>query len=257
MTTATYQELNLKLISLNANIAELDKQRLEQLSQKEEVEAQIQERKKYLIDTYISQCNQIIMLMNQRLETQQELMDMGFDPTNVEMGEIDSVVEKTLEEAMDSFMEGEHVKSELSETSVDIEESKVAKEVVMEEMEDCSEDTAEVSLLSSKKSKSQLLKPFFYVWGLRKGEFKKNCSMLEWKQTAPRLQTSWLKLTKAPVNRTMNMGNTMYRPTYATPNEGRVYSAYGTAPTLTSTHSDITVRIGTDPRSIETTLTAA
>ena len=252
MATMTYRELNTELTSINTHIADLNKQILELSSQKEEVKAEIQRRKQSVIDNYIN-------LVNSLLDTQQELLEMGIDPTSIDMNE-NAAVEETMEAALESAVREEHVSAtevvELCETYNDIEKADVKEELVLEEKEH-TEDIEDVSMSLSKRSKPTLLKPYFFVWGLRKGEYRKNCSVLEWKQTAPRLQTSMTKLTKAPVNRTMNMGNTMYRPTYATPDEGRIYSAYGTAPTLTATHSDITVRIGTSPYPTDRTSSAA
>lgn len=101
-----------------------------------------------------------------------------------------------------------------------------------------------------KYPKGHLLTPYFYVWGIRHMNHS-NCSTKPWEQDSPRLLTPFNKLTSGPINKVLNMGNQLYRETFKTPDEGRIYSSNGIAPTLTATHSDLRICIGKDPRTKE------
>ena len=46
------------------------------------------------------------------------------------------------------------------------------------------------------------------------------------------------------INKSLPMGNLKYRDSYPNPDESRIYSADGIAPTITAMHSDLHVWIG-------------
>lgn len=254
MTTKTYKELNTELSSINARVDELNNQIAELSKQKEELTSQIQIRKQQLVETYIQQVNQL-------LETQKEMMEMGIDPTSIDMAsseeqvsvstmEVERDVENVVVKAGTSVAGG-HVEVPMEETPVEEHQEEVLEEV-LETTPSTSISSISLSkdesdkILSTGKIKPQLLPPFYYAWGLRKGEFDLICSVPDYKNTSHKLQTSFMKLTYSP-NETMLLGNEKYRDSYPNPDEGRVYSAYGIAPTLTRMHSNILVEIGNPP----------
>lgn len=65
------------------------------------------------------------------------------------------------------------------------------------------------------------------------------------KKEVSRLQTPfYVHYGNSTINEVLKLGNLNYRENYASPDETRVYSSDGIAPTLTATHSDIIVSIG-------------
>lgn len=254
MTTKTYKELNTELSSIKTCVDELNKQIAELSKQKEELTKQIKLRRQQVIENYIQQVNQM-------LETQKEMMEMGIDPTNIDMTmgeeqmtesavEVEQDAENIVVEA-DTPMEGGHVEVPMVEPPVEDHQEEVMEEVLETHT---SNSISSISLpkdefekiLSTGKMKPQLLAPLYYAWGFRKGEFDLTCSTPDYKNTSHKLQNSFMEQTHSP-NETILLGNEKYRDSYPTPDEGRVYSAYGIAPTLTRMHSNILVEIGNPP----------
>ena len=72
------------------------------------------------------------------------------------------------------------------------------------------------------------------------------------KKEVSRLQTPfYVHYGDSTINEVLKLGNLNYRKTYTSPDETRVYSSDGIAPTLTATHSDIIVSIGEHRHSAE------
>lgn len=72
------------------------------------------------------------------------------------------------------------------------------------------------------------------------------------KKEVSRLQTPfYVHYGDNTINEVLQLGNLNYRENYVSPDETRVYSSDGIAPTLTATHSDIIVSIGEHRHSAE------
>lgn len=260
METKTYKELNAELSSINARLEELSKLIAELSMQKKELTSRIKLRQQQLIEDYINRGDLIRNEVNKQLETQKELMEMGFDPTTHDTSMCaeptsDSVLEieqNAVEEPVekDTPAEVRHV-----ETLVEEHNEEVVEEVLgttnLSSVADYYSSIALSSeeldkILSTGRKKPQLLTPYYYMWGLRKGEFELIRSTPDYQGTSHQMQKSMMELTQSH-NETMLLGDEKYRDSYHAPDEGRVFSAYGIAPTLTNKHSNIIVEIGSSP----------
>lgn len=260
METKTYTELYAELSSINARVEELSKHIAELSIQKEELTSQIELRKQQLIEDYINRSNLIINEVNKQLKTQKELIEMGFDPLTLDPSMdaepiSDSVIEveqNAVEEpvAKDTPAEVGHVGTPVEEHKEEVVEE-VSGTTNLSSVTDYYSSIALSSkeldeILSTGRKKAQLLTPYYYIWGLRKGEFELRCSTPYYQGTSHRLQKSLMGLTQSH-NETMLLGDEKYRDSYHTPDEGRVYSAYGISPALIRKHSNIIVEIGSSP----------
>ena len=98
--------------------------------------------------------------------------------------------------------------------------------------------------LTQKKFKKGGCKPFFYLLGKRKGTFPKNGTTNKSRKST-RLLTPFYKLAGSElINKSLPMGNLKYRDSYPNPDESRIYSADGIAPTITAMHSDLHIWVG-------------
>ena len=206
----------MKYLELKFQLDALCVQEQEIIKRKEELNQAISEYKQQIVDRYNS-------LLTQLDECKQELDEMGVEtPNSTDKYTISISEEDTIE-----VVPPEH----------DIEKSDDA--------------TTKIELSEHKYSKGHLLTPYYYTYGIRSGAYSKNCTIRPWEQDSPRLLTPFHQLTYGPINKVLNMGNQLYRESYKTPDEGRIYSANGIAPTLTATHSDLRICIGSNPHTKE------
>ena len=191
------------------------------IKRKKELNQAISEYKQQIVDKY----NSLLVQLN---ECKQELDEIGVEiPPSKNKDTISISEEDTIEEATIEVVPPEH----------DIKKSDVA--------------TTKIELSEHNNTKGHLLTPYYYTYGIRSGAYSKNCTIKPWEQDSPRLLTPFHQLTSGPINKVLNMGNQLYRESYKTPDEGRIYSANGIAPTLTATHSDLRICIGTNPHTNE------
>ena len=207
---------------LNAQLSKINKQMETLAVKKEELIKAIEIHKKNFLEKFHN-------LNMQLMDCVKELLEMGVDITTLPKPN------ETCEEAVPSISEEEQTIDTTDIASDELITANVDNDEIEEDLE-----------ISDTKQKLQT--PYFYLCGYRKGDYKKNCTVPRWKHTVPRLLKPLQILTKGPINMVMNMGNNNYRESYSTPDEGRIYSANGIAPTLTATHSALRIKIGRDPR---------
>lgn len=224
MGTYCYKELN-------AQLSDIDSQMQALAAKKEELTKAIEAHKEKLMERFHK-------LQLQLIDCARELQEMGLDITDISAQEDNSTISE--EACMENY------KDVISDKVSDSEAATMVEGNV-----DSSFDSTDTEGYYAK-----LRTPFFYLFGLRNGDYKKNCSSPRWKHNVPRLLKPLQVLTDGPVNIVMNIGNTAYRESYPTPDEGCIYSANGIAPTLTATHSDLIINIGADPRAKERTAEA-
>lgn len=205
----------MKFSELKSQLDSLCAQELDIIKRKEEVQHAMSEHKQLTLDRYNS-------LLAQLEECKQDLEEMGIE-----------------------------LSDHSNNDSLPIKED-IALTTVSSEHDDAKSDDESIKdeRPIHKHPKGHLLTPYFYVWGIRPVKHS-YCSTKPWEQDSPRLLTPFEKLTSGPINKVLNMGNQLYRETFKTPDEGRIYSANGIAPTLTATHSDLRICIGKDPRTKE------
>lgn len=252
-TEMKYNELNENMLQLNAQVEELNRQLTELSARKEELIVEIQNRKQQIVADYI-------LHMKQLMATTRAMIEMGIDPATIAMEEVvdceDTASEhsdknKNNEDTCVSSIECTTTEKEeepIIETPVEVCEPNTEK--FEEETTESEEEDMAAEPMEDIKPSGKLLTPFYEVWGFRKGAFPKSSPAPAWKHNAPRLHTPFEILCKGPVNKCLNMGNLQYRESYSTPDETRIYSADGIAPTLTRVHSDLMVMIGNDPHTL-------
>ncbi len=247
MNEMNYAELNENMVLLNAKVEELNRQLAEISIMKEELSAEIQNRKEQVVSDYILHVKQL-------MDATRTMIDMGIDPTTIHMEEMTA-----REDTVSDIENNEDTCISSIDYDTVVKEEKpvgICPEPEIEEVEETSEsevDDMEANNMEEMKPSGKLLTPFYTVWGLCEGAFPRTNPNPAWKHNSPRLHTPFESLCKGPVKVCMNMGNLQYRESYSTPDETRIYSADGISPTLTRVHSDIMVMIGNDPH----TLTAA
>lgn len=231
----SFRELNTLMSEVNVQMEELNKK-------KEKISAAIQKRKEQVKANFVLHSNQYMEAYRQMMEDTREMIEMEIDPTSISTElAIDDKVEVEVDEAghvssdpdvLEKVNEGEPDTNDVigdMDTSCDT--------VDGEEMEDvdCSDPTT---------LKNGRYTPFFYLLKNRNGAFPKNGTTNRIHKST-RLLTPFYKLVgNGPINRSLPMGNLKYRDSYPNPDESRIYSADGIAPTITAMHSDLHVWIG-------------
>lgn len=229
---------------LNTLMSEVDVQMEELNRKKEEISAAIQKRKEQVKANFVLHSNQYMEAYRQMMEDTREMIEMGIDPTSISA---DPVIDDNVEV---ETVEAGHVSSELN-VPEEINEEGPASVYTIEDI-DTSDDTKtgeEMEVVDVDGSAPTILKngrytPFFYLLKNRNGAFPKNGTTNRIRKST-RLLTPFYKLVgNEPINRSLPMGNLKYRENYPNPDESRIYSADGIAPTLTAMHSDLHVWIG-------------
>lgn len=266
-----YTELNAELVQLNVKTEELNRQLEELAAEKKELEAEINARREQVILTQIR-------LTNQLIENTRLMIEMGIDPDSITMGAMTNTCEDSMGETAEPIEENKETDMVCSpegiagendftilpddqetgsitdgeETFTTPESVEDSEDLLSDDGEECEEEPEETTPKSKRKKVPRLLKPYYYVWGLRRGSIPKTCDVPKWKHTSPRLLFSFERYVRdGRINRSMNLGNLNYRESYPNPNESRIYSANGIAPTLTRMHSNLDIWIGKGPCAIE------
>lgn len=233
----SFKELNTLMSEVNVQMEELNKK-------KEEISAAIQKRKEQVKANFVLHSNQYMEAYRQMMEDTRLMIEMGIDPTSISA---DPVIDDNVEV---ETVEGGHVSSKL-DVPEEINEEGPASVYTIEDI-DTSDDTKtaeEMEVVDVDCSDPTTLKngrytPFFYLLNNRKGAFPKNGTTNKIRKST-RLLTPYYKLTGSElINRSLPMGNLKYRDSYPNPDESRIYSADGIAPTITAMHSDLHVWIG-------------
>lgn len=233
----SFKELNTLMSEVNVQMEELNKK-------KEEIYAAIQQRKEQVKANFVLHSNQYMEAYRQMMEDTREMIEMGIDPTSIPTEPITE--DKVVVEAE----EAGHVSSE-NDVPEEINEGEPDANDVIGDM-DTSWDTVdgdEMEVVDVDSSDPTTLKngrytPFFYLLNNRNGAFPKNGTTNKIRKST-RLLTPFYKLVgNGSINRSLPMGNLKYRDSYPNPDESRIYSADGIAPTITAMHSDLHVWIG-------------
>lgn len=231
----SFKELNTLMSEINVKMEELNRK-------KEEISAAIQQRKEQVKANFVLHSNQYMEAYRQMMEDTREMIEMGIDPTSISTElTIDDKVEVEADEAghvssepdvLEKVNEGEPDANDVTgdmDTSCDTVDGEELEDV------DCSDPTT---------LKNGRYTPFFYLLKNRNGAFPKNGTTNKIRKST-RLLTPFYKLVgNEPINRSLPMGNLKYRDSYPNPDESRIYSADGIAPTITAMHSDLHVWIG-------------
>ncbi len=231
----SFKELNTLMSEINVKMEELNRK-------KEEISAAIQQRKEQVKANFVLHSNQYMEAYRQMMEDTREMIEMGIDPTSISTElTIDDKVEVEADEAghvssepdvLEKVNEGEPDANDVTgdmDTSCDTVDGEELEDV------DCSDPTT---------LKNGRYTPFFYLLKNRNGAFPKNGTTNKIRKST-RLLTPFYKLVgNGPINRSLPMGNLKYRDSYPNPDESRIYSADGIAPTITAMHSDLHVWIG-------------
>lgn len=229
---------------LNTLMSEVDVQMEELNRKKEEISAAIQKRKEQVKANFVLHSNQYMEAYRQMMEDTRLMIEMGIDPTSIPT---EPIIEGKVEVEAD---EAGHVSSELN-VPEEINEEGPASVYTIEDI-DTSDDTKtseEMEVVDVDSSDPTTLKngrytPFFYLLNNRKGAFPKNGTTNKIRKST-RLLTPFYKMVRnEPINRSLPMGNLKHRENYPNPDESRIYSADGIAPTITAMHSDLHVWIG-------------
>ena len=238
----SFKELNTLMSEISVQMDELNKK-------KEEISAAIQKRKEQVVSDYIRHVNQL-------MEDTRLMVEMGIDPTSIPT---ESTVEDKVEDPVVVSAEETAVEEDVA-GYVSSEPEVLGKEIVevpdivdvIEDM-DTSDDTTHIDVKEDKKGstpkklKKGVYRPFFYLLGDRKGAFPKNGKCNK-SHKSTRLLTPFYKLAGSElINRSLPMGNLKYRESFPNPDEGRIYSADGIAPTITAMHSDLYILVGHRP----------
>lgn len=242
---------------LNTLMSEVDVQMEELNKKKEEISAAIQKRKEQVKANFVLHSNQYMEAYRQMMEDTREMIEMGIDPTSISTElTIDDKVEVEADEVG-------HVSSE-NDVPKEINEGETASDYTIEDIDTSDgtkpgEEMEDVDGSGSTTLKNGRYTPFFYLLNNRNGAFPKNGTTNKIRKST-RLLTPFYKLVEnGPINRSLPMGNLKYRDSYPNPDESRIYSADGIAPTITAMHSDLHIWIGPrqHPHTEQMTLTDA
>lgn len=240
------KELNTLMSEVNVQMEELNRK-------KEEISAAIQKRKEQVKANFVLHSNLYMEAYRQMMEDTRLMIEMGIDPTSISADPVidDMVGEPTVVPTKDVVLEDDkarHVSSELN-VPEEINEEGPASVYTIEDI-DTSDDTKtgeEMEVVDGSDPstlKDGRYTPFFYLLKNRKGAFPKNGTTNKIRKST-RLLTPYYKLAGSElINRSLPMGNLKYRDSYPNPDESRIYSADGIAPTITAMHSDLHVWIG-------------
>lgn len=242
----SFKELNTLMSEVNVQMEELNRK-------KEEISAAIHKRKEQVKANFVLHSNQYMEAYRQMMEDTREMIEMGIDPTSISADPVvdDIVGEPTVVPTKDVVLEEDkagHVSSEL-DVPKEINEGETASVYTFDDI-DTSDDTKtaeemeDVDCSDPTTLKNGRYTPFFYLLKNRNGAFPKNGTANKIRKST-RLLTPFYKLVgNGPINRSLPMGNLKYRDSYPNPDESRIYSADGIAPTITAMHSDLHVWIG-------------
>lgn len=242
---------------LNTLMSEVDVQMEELNRKKEEISAAIQKRKEQVKANFVLHSNQYMEAYRQMMEDTREMIEMGIDPTSIPT---EPIIEGKEEVEAD---EAGHVSSE-PDVLEEVNGGEPNANDVIEDM-DTSCDTVDgdemedVDCSDPTTLKNGRYTPFFYLLNNRNGAFPKNGTTNKIRKST-RLLTPFYKLVgNGPINRSLPIGNLKYRENYPNPDESRIYSADGIAPTITAMHSDLHIWIGPrqHPHTEQMTLTDA
>lgn len=238
---------------LNTLMSEVDVQMEELIRKKEEISAAIQKRKEQVKANFVLHSNQYIEAYRQMMEDTREMIEMGIDPTTISADPIieDKLKEPTVVPTKDVVLEDDkagHVSSEPDVLEEVNKEESAAKDVIIDMDTSCDtvdgDEMEDVDCSDPTTLKNGRYTPFFYLLNNRNGAFPKNGTTNKIRKST-RLLTPFYKLVRnEPINRSLPMGNLKYRDSYPNPDESRIYSADGIAPTITAMHSDLHVWIG-------------
>lgn len=242
----SFKELNTLMSDVNVQMEELNRK-------KEEISAAIQKRKEQVKTNFVLHSNQYMEAYRQMMEDTREMIEMGIDPTSISADPVidDKVEEPTVVSTKDVVLEDDkagHVSSELDVPEEINEEEPDANDVIGDMDTSCDtvdgEEMEDIDCSDPTPLKNGRYTPFFYLLNNRKGAFPKNGTTNKIRKST-RLLTPFYKLVgNGPINRSLPMGNLKYRDSYPNPDESRIYSADGIAPTITAMHSDLHVWIG-------------
>lgn len=246
ITEKSFSELNTLMSEVNVQMEELNRK-------KEEISAAIQSKKEQVVSDFVLHSNQYMEAYRQMMEDTRLMMEMGIDPTSITTAPaIEDKVEGTLVVPTEDTVVVEDVAGHVS-SEPDVLQERVAEEpdtVEVIEDVDTSDDTTSIEVKEEEKCsapkelKKGGYRPFFYILGERKGAFPKNGTTSKCRKST-RLLTPFYKLVGSElINRSLPMGNLKYRENYPNPDETRIYSADGIAPTITATHSDLHIWVG-------------
>lgn len=242
----SFKELNTLMNEVNVQIEELNKE-------KEEISAAIQSKKEQVVSDFVLHSNQYMEAYRQMMEDARLMMEMGIGPTSIP---IEPIIEDKVEEPLvvpteDTVVEEDvagHV-SAVPDVMDEVVEEAAAEDDNIGDV-DTSDDTTSIDFKEEdecsdpKKLRKGGYKPFFYLLGKRKGAFPRNGTTNKSRKST-RLLTPFYKLAgREFINRSLPMGNLKYRENYPNPDETRIYSADGIAPTITATHSDLHIWVG-------------
>lgn len=242
----SFKELNTLMSEVSVQMEELSRK-------KEEISAAIQSKKEQVVSDFVLHSNQYMEAYRQMMEDTRLMIEMGIDPTSIPTAPAieDKVEEPIVVPTEDTVVEEEvagHVSSEPDVLDEELEEETDIVEAI--EDVDTSDDTTlsevkgEEMCSEPKKLKKGGYKPFFYLLEERKGAFPKNGTTSK-NRKSTRVLTPFYKLAGSElINRSLPMGNLKYRENYPNPDEGRIYSADGIAPTITAMHSDLHIWVG-------------
>lgn len=246
----SFKELNTLMREVDVQMEELNKK-------KKEISAAIQQRKEQVKANFVLHSNQYMEAYRQMMEATREMIEMGIDPTSIPT---EPITEDKVEVEAD---EAGHVSSE-NDVPKEINEGEPDANDVTGDMDtSCDtvdgEELEDVDCSDPTTLKNGRYTPFFYLLNNRNGAFPKNGTTNKIRKST-RLLTPFYKLVgNEPINRSLPMGNLKYRDSYPNPDESRIYSADGIAPTITAMHSDLHVWIGPrqHPHTEQMTLTDA
>lgn len=243
----SFKELNTLMSEVNVQMEELNRK-------KEEISAAIQQRKEQVKANFVLHSNQYMEAYRQMMEDTRKMIEMGIDPTSIPT---EPIIEGKVEVEADK---AGHVSSE---PDVLEEVNEGANDVIGDMDTSCDtvdgEELEDVDCSDPTTLKNGRYTPFFYLLNNRNGAFPKNGTTNKIRKST-RLLTPFYKLVgNEPINRSLPMGNLKYRDSYPNPDESRIYSADGIAPTITAMHSDLLVWIGPrqHPHTEQMTLTDA
>lgn len=226
----SYSELNTQMENLKAQMQELT--------------SEIQTRKEQVVENYRQHLSQI-------LEDTRLMAEMGIDPTSITIptDEVVSAEDTTTkgevaeEPTCEVIFSEEAVKENKAEVELAEPIVSATEEVMPVVVKEPDPSTKEVTVVAKEKSENPLLTPFYYLMGLRKGKYHTVCDRdTDTRQTSKILLPAE-QLSGDHINHSLNIGNAKYRKTYPNPDETRIYSADGIAPTLTAMHSDLCIWI--------------
>lgn len=242
----SFKELNTLMSEVSVQMEELNRM-------KKEISAAIQKSKEQVKANFVLHSNQYMEAYRLMMEDTRLMIEMGIDPTSISVDPVidDMVGEPTVVPMKDVVLEADkagHVSSEPDVLEKVNEGEPDANDVIGDMDTSCDtvdgEEMEDVDCSDPTTLKNGRYTPFFYLLNNRNGAYPKNGTTNKIRKST-RLLTPFYKLVgNGPINRSLPMGNLKYRDSYPNPDESRIYSADGIAPTITAMHSDLHVWIG-------------